>query len=88
MWNAHIDNDVLDFALLWEPLGGPSPETIATAFSIEFAKFNHRLKSAARREVSRLQGGTTSSEVIYALSVVAPLLEIRRERLQADTAQA
>lgn len=29
-WHSHIDDDILDFALLWEPLGGlarrPSPQ--------------------------------------------------------------
>ena len=34
MWNTHNDNDILVFALLWEPLGGPTPENVATAFSI------------------------------------------------------
>ncbi|QYB00261.1 hypothetical protein I1A62_04200 (plasmid) [Rhodococcus sp. USK10] len=83
MWNAHNDNDILDFALLWEPLGGPGPDNIATAFSIEFTEFNHRLRSAATRHVARLRHGTTSPEVIYALSAVAPWLEIPKERHRA-----
>ena len=76
MWNAHDDNDILDFALLWEPLGGPPPKNVAIAFSIELSEFNHRLRSAARRQLARLQHGTTpASEFIYTLSAVAPLLD-------------
>ena len=76
MWNVNNENDILDFALLWEPLGGPTPENVATAFSIELTEFNHRLRSAARRQLARLRHGTTSPEAIYAMSAVAPLLEI------------
>lgn len=34
MWNGLNDNDILDFAPLWNALGGPAPESVATAFSI------------------------------------------------------
>ena len=76
MWNRNNNNDILDFALVWESLGGPTPESVATAFSIEFAEFNHRLRGAARCCLSRLQQGITSPDVIYGLSAIAAL-EIR-----------
>lgn len=79
MWNTHNDNDILVFALLWEPLGGPTPENVATAFPIECPVFNHRLRGAARRQLSRLQDGTTSSGIIYALSAFAPAQVRHRE---------
>ncbi|MDH6293236.1 hypothetical protein M2275_008181 [Rhodococcus opacus] len=28
MWNRRRDNDILDFALLWKPLGGPAPRVL------------------------------------------------------------
>ena len=79
MWNAHNQNDILDFALLWEPLGGPTPENVVSAFSIDLTEYNHRLQSAVRRQLSQLQHDITSPEVIYALSAVAPLLKISPE---------
>lgn len=74
MWNRNNDNDILDFALLWEPLGGPSPENVATAFSIEVAEFNHRLRGAARRQLAWLRRGITSPDAIYGLSAITALV--------------
>ena len=83
MWNAADGNDILDFALLWEPLGGPPAKNVATAFSIDLAEFNHRLRSAASSQLALLQHGTTSPEATYAQSALAPLLEFPRGRNSA-----
>lgn len=73
MWHSDRDSDILDFALLWEPLGGPSPENVSAAFSIDISEYNRRLRAAARLQLARLQQGVTSSEHIYGLSAMAAL---------------
>lgn len=73
MWHSLSDHDILDFALLWEPLGGASPENVEAAFSIEFTEYTHRLRAAARLQVARLQDGVTSPDHIYGLSALAAL---------------
>ena len=73
MWNSRNDNDLLDFALLWDPLGGPAPENVAAAFSIDMREYNHRLRGAARIQMARLQQGITSAEHIYGLAAITAL---------------
>jgi hypothetical protein len=73
MWNSCNDNDILDFALLWDPLGGPAPENVATAFSIDMIEYNHRLRGAAKFQLARLEQGTACSEQYYGLSALAAL---------------
>jgi hypothetical protein len=73
MWNSLNDNDILDFALLWDPLGGPAPESIATAFSIDMSEYNHRLRGAARFQLARLEQGTASPKHIYGLAALTAL---------------
>lgn len=71
MWNSHNNNDILDFALLWQPLGGPAPENVASAFAIDFWDYNDRLRSAARSELARPRCAATSREPIYGPSALA-----------------
>lgn len=71
MWNRHNDNDILDFALLWEPIGGPAPENVAAAFAIDIREYNHRLGGGARSQLTRLQQGITSPERIYGPSAIS-----------------
>ncbi|PBC47874.1 hypothetical protein CJ179_13285 [Rhodococcus sp. ACS1] len=71
MWNRHNDNDILDFALLWEPLGGPGLDNVAAAFAIDVREYHVRLGGAAKSELARLQQGITSPERIYGLSTIA-----------------
>ena len=73
MWNRENDTDILDFALLWEPLGGPAPETVTAAFAIDISEYTHRLRKAARTQLTRLQYGVTSAEHIYRLSAMTAL---------------
>ncbi|GAF43768.1 hypothetical protein RW1_009_01930 [Rhodococcus wratislaviensis NBRC 100605] len=73
MWQSHSDNDILDFALLWGPLGGPAPENVAAAFGIDISDYNRRLDAAARFQLARLQQGLTSPEHIYGLSAITAL---------------
>lgn len=60
----------------WE---GPLRKTSQPPSQFEFPVFNHRLRGAARRQLSRLQDGTTSSGIIYALSAFAPAQVRHRE---------
>ena len=75
MWNRLNDNDFLDFALLWDPLGGPAPEAVATAFSIDMSEYAHRLRGAARSQLARIRHGVASPEHIYGLSALAVLAQ-------------
>ncbi|QSE92713.1 hypothetical protein JWS13_30945 [Rhodococcus pseudokoreensis] len=81
MWNKDIDSDILDYALLWEPLGGATPNDVSIAFSIEFADFSHRLKGAVRRQVDRLQHGGTTPDIVYGLSAITTLV---RDQLESN----
>lgn len=71
MWNSHSDTDILDFALLWVPLGGPAPENIASAFSIDTREYARRLQAATQHQLARLQQGITFPEHSYAPSAIA-----------------
>ena len=73
MWNTLNDNDILDFALLWDPLGGPSPENVSNAFSIDMSEYNYRLRGAARSQLTQIEQGTTSPGHIYGVSALAAL---------------
>jgi hypothetical protein len=73
MWNSRIDNDFLDFALLWEPLGGPAPENVAAAFAIDMWEYHRRLQDAARFWLARFQQGTACAERIYGHSAITAL---------------
>ena len=55
MWNSLCDNDILDFALLWEPLGGPAPRDITAAFAIDINEYKRRLTAAVGFQVSQLR---------------------------------
>lgn len=73
MWNSNSDTDLLDFALLWQPLGGPSPEHVTAAFSIDIREYNDKVRAAARRQLARLRTGTTLPAQIYGLSTITAL---------------
>ncbi|MEN0137787.1 MAG: hypothetical protein AAGC80_21735 [Rhodococcus sp. (in: high G+C Gram-positive bacteria)] len=70
MWNRQKDDDILDFALLWEPLGGPAPENIAAAFSIDLGEYRHRLRGAVMSQLDRLRKGIASPERVYGLAAI------------------
>ncbi|GAF43673.1 hypothetical protein RW1_009_00970 [Rhodococcus wratislaviensis NBRC 100605] len=72
-WNSKNDNHILDFALLWEPLGGPQPEHVASAFSIDVREYHYRLRRVASRQLSRVQQGLTSPEEIYGFAAITAL---------------
>jgi hypothetical protein len=71
MWNSLCDNDILDFALLWEPLGGPAPRDITAAFEIDITEYNRRLTAAVGFQVSQLRKGGTSRKFVYGLSAIS-----------------
>lgn len=73
MWNRLNENDILDFALLWDPIGGPSPEIVATTFSIDMSEYHYRLRGAVRFQMARLEQGTATPDSIYGLSALAAL---------------
>jgi hypothetical protein len=65
VWHSRIDTDILDSALLWDPLGGPAPEGNAMAFSIEMSESKQRLRGAARLPLAHLRKWTASPPHIY-----------------------
>jgi hypothetical protein len=73
MWNRLCDNDILDFALLWEPLGGPAPRDVTAAFAIDINEYERRLAAAVGFQVSQLRKGGTSREFVYGLSAISAL---------------
>jgi len=73
MWKSNSDEDILDFALLWEPLGGPAPEDIAAAFSLDVTQYRCRLRAAARFQLARISEGVVCPERIYGQSAIAVL---------------
>ena len=75
MWNRRRNNDILDFALLWQPLGGPAPKDIATAFSIDIDEYERLLQGAVRLKMSQLHEGVTSPEQVYGLTAIAALAQ-------------
>jgi len=77
--NRHSDNDILDFALLWEPLGGPAPRDITAAFAIDIAEYKRRLTAVVGFQVSQLRKGITSREFVYGLSAISALDRIHCE---------
>ncbi|UOT03262.1 hypothetical protein MPY17_30640 [Rhodococcus opacus] len=80
MWNSRNDNDILDFAILWDPLGGPTPEAVTTAFSIEMGEYDHRLRGAARSQLARIRHRTASPEQIYGLAALGALAHEPHQR--------
>ncbi|MFE5700320.1 hypothetical protein [Rhodococcus koreensis] len=69
MWNRYSDNDVLDFALLWEPPpGGPASENVAAAFAIDINEYKRRLTAAVGFPVSPFRQVVTPREFIDLLS--------------------
>ncbi len=73
MWNIHSDSDILDFALLWQPLGGPAPTAITAAFAIDISEYKRRLTAAVGFQVSQFRNGVTSREFVYGPSAIAAL---------------
>lgn len=86
MWNSHNDNDILDFALLWAPLGGPAPENVAAAFSIDFGEYTSRLRGAAKCYLSQLLQVVTTPERIYGPSHLQRLIDGPRKNMSSDVA--
>lgn len=74
MWNVQSNNDILDFALLWQPLGGPGPQHVATAFAIDIREYHDRLRGAVSHQLSRFQQhGAASPECIYDIPTITAL---------------
>lgn len=70
MWHSRNDNDILDFALLWEPIGGPGPDHVAAAFSIDLREYHRRVRDAARLQLAHLQECANHPDRVYALSAL------------------
>ena len=87
MWNSSSESDILDFALLWQPLGGPPPENITAAFSIDIAEYHHRLRMAARSALTRLRcdNASASPERIYGLAAMTELTTTTGSPQQGST---
>jgi hypothetical protein len=74
MWHDDRDNDIIDFALLWEPLGGPSPNNVAAAFVLDIEEYEVRLRAAVKSKLARLDEAVTSSDPVYSVSTIASLI--------------
>lgn len=58
------DKQMLQFARIWAPYGGPSSEDLYVAFGLSRIQFNERIASAlARAGTSRLAAQATDSDV-------------------------
>jgi hypothetical protein len=68
---AATDYDILDFAVLWAPIGGPSGQHIHKAFGLASVDYKHRLDEAVRRYRAQ-PAGRRAQQVgpVYADSVL------------------
>lgn len=69
-----LDDDILDLAVLWAPLGGPTPERIRCAFGIDVSEYRHRLSRAVHHHYSQLADRTRSNlDRVYGPSILESL---------------
>ncbi|MFC9762885.1 hypothetical protein [Rhodococcus jostii] len=73
---SYTGDDILDFAILWAPIGGPSAEQIHVRFSLAVEEYRRRLCDVAQghRRIQDKKGSRASAERVYATSVLDSLL--------------
>ena len=71
---AAVDHDILDFAVLWAPIGGPSALHIHAAFGLAAAHYSHRLDEAVRRyRTQRASRCAERTDLVYSDSVLTAI---------------
>lgn len=71
---AAADHDILDFAVLWAPIGGPSAQHIHAAFGLAAAHYSHRLDEAVRRyRTQRASRCAERTYLVYSDSVLTAI---------------
>ncbi|KXX59403.1 hypothetical protein [Rhodococcus sp. LB1] len=75
---THPDDDILDLAALWAPIGGPTPDRIRDLFHIEVDDYLRRLLNAIRFHRRRLPERTRAD-----LEHVVRILDPHRTRQDA-----
>ncbi len=85
---AATDYDILDFTVLWAPIGGPSDQHIHNAFGLASVDYKHRLDEAGT-PLPRTTSGPTcpTGGPVYADSVLTTgmLYGFDRELREPDT---
>lgn len=72
--HPHTDEDLLDLAILWLPLGGPPPERIRRALGMNSDKYREQLKRIAHQHMQTTTARTPASlECVYSLVALATL---------------
>lgn len=69
-------DDILDFAILWTLIGGPSAEHIRVKFSLAVEEYRRRLCDVvrSRRRACAEKGSRALPDRVYAASVLENLL--------------
>ncbi|NDV08825.1 hypothetical protein GXW84_30810 [Rhodococcus sp. IEGM 248] len=76
---THPDDDILDLATLWAPIGGPTPDRIRDLFHIEVDDYRRRLLNAIRFHRGRLpERARADLEHVYGSSILTELDETQR----------
>jgi len=72
----YTSDDILDFAILWAPIGGPSAEQIRVKFSLAVEEYRRRLCDIAQshRRTRAEKGSRALPDRVYATSVLDSLL--------------
>ena len=73
---ADTRDDLLDFAILWAPIDGPSAEQIRAKFSLAVEEYRQRLCEVvqAHRRTHGMKGNRAFPDRVYAVSVLDSLL--------------
>lgn len=71
---THPDDEILDLAILWAPIGGPTPDRIEDLFHIGVDDYRRRLLTAIRLHRRRIPARTRADlEHVYGSSILARL---------------
>lgn len=73
---SYTSDDILDFAILWAPIGGPSAEQIRVKFSLAVEEYRRRLCDVVRshRRFRAEKDARTLPDRVYAASILENLL--------------
>jgi hypothetical protein len=67
------NDDILDFAILWLPIGGPTSATIWSMFRMSAFEYRLCLADALRFHQDRLTDGRRYQDRVYGASILAQL---------------
>ncbi|MFD9667118.1 hypothetical protein ACFWAY_36865 [Rhodococcus sp. NPDC059968] len=69
------NDDILDFAILWLPLGGPTSATIWSMFRMSAFEYRLSLADALRFHQDRLTDGRRNLDRVYGASILSQLAD-------------